>query len=69
MRSGCSLNVDAENRNAAYMRLEGARGASERMSSGSMEAMHIMEGLMNMHMQIGGMMLGMLGSCAGCAGM
>lgn len=64
-----SCRVSQENRDAAYMRLENARSASEKMSSGSMEAMHIMEGLLNTGMQLGGMLLGMLGSCAGCAGM
>ncbi|MBK6686346.1 MAG: hypothetical protein IPG45_17895 [Deltaproteobacteria bacterium] len=64
-----SCRVSQENRDAAYMRLENARSATEQSSSGSMEAMHIMEGLLNTGMQLGGMMLGMLGSCAGCAGM
>lgn len=64
-----SCRVSQESRDNAYRLLEESRGASEKMSSGSMEAMHIMEGLLNTGMQLGGMLLGMLGSCAGCAGM
>lgn len=53
----------------AYMMLEKARAATEQASSASMEAQHIMEGLLNTGMRLAGAMLGMLGSCAGCAGM
>jgi hypothetical protein len=60
---------DENSRMSLYMQVESARGATEAQSSGSMEAMHIMEGLLNMGMKLGGMLLGMLGSCSGCAGM
>ena len=61
--------IQQYNRDSAFMRLERARSATQEASSRSMEAQHIMEGLLNMGMKLGGMLLGMLGSCAGCAGM
>lgn len=64
-----SNQINQFNRESAYMRLEQARSATESASSRSMEAQHIMEGLMNMGMKLAGALLGMLGSCSGCAGM
>lgn len=61
--------INQYNRDSAFMRLENARSATENASGRSMEAQHIMEGLLNMGMKLGGMLLGMLGSCGGCAGM
>lgn len=56
-------------RDNAYILLEKARAATEAASSNSMEAQHIMEGLLNTGMKLAGAMLGLLGSCGGCAGM
>lgn len=61
--------VSTQSQQNAYMMLEKARAATEQASTASMEAQHIMEGLLNTGMRLAGMMLGMLGSCAGCAGM
>ena len=51
---------------------EQARSDVERAQSGSMEALHIMEGIHNHLLSMGGMLLGvlggLLGSCCGCPG-
>jgi len=64
-----SSYLDQCNADDAYMRLEKARAATEAQSSASMEAQHVMEGLMNAGMKLGRMLLGIVGSCAGCSGM
>ena len=64
-----NTRISQQSQESAYMLLEKSRAATERASAASMEAQHIMEGLLNTGMRLAGAMLGMLGSCAGCAGM